>query len=56
MKDFIKNFITGINSVADHVWAIVLVALGSILALGGHHDIGQLVVGGGLALFKGQQK
>ena len=39
--------------VGDHVWAMVLVAGGAVLVAYGFKDTGAMIVGGGLALFKG---
>jgi hypothetical protein len=55
-KEIISNCVAAVNTVGDHVWAMLLVGVGALLVAIGHKDVGELIVGGGLALFRGQQK
>jgi hypothetical protein len=51
-----NQFINNVNSIGDHVWALVLVALGVVLVATHNKEVGELIVGGGLALFRGHQQ
>lgn len=56
LKLDIDRCIAEANSVADHVWAMLLIVIGAVLVACHHKDVGELIVGGGLALFKTQSK
>ena len=56
MEDRLMERVIGaVNTVGDHVWAVTMIALGAGLVALGHKDTGELVVGGGLAAFRGQK-
>lgn len=56
----LENILDRANRIVDlflklEVHALALVAIGALICLHGNKDEGQLVIGGGLAVFKGSR-
>jgi hypothetical protein len=50
-----KRVIETLSEIPDHVTAIVVLAIGSLLTLCRQHDTGQALIAAGLAMWKGKQ-
>lgn len=55
MADFIKRASEAINTIPHDSYAVLFMVFGCVLILTGHKDEGNLLIGGGLSVFKGQQ-
>lgn len=51
----LRKTLDGIASIPDHLWAMAVIAAGSILTIAHQHDTGQALVAAGLAMWRGKQ-
>ena len=52
----LKEFMSALQAIPRDIHALILLGVGAALACVGHKDEGMLVIGGALAVFKGDKQ
>jgi hypothetical protein len=56
IAEYLKRAIEALATVPDHLWALCVVALGSLLTVCHQTANGQALIAAGLAMWRGQSK